>query len=143
MLGEDTRKPRRKLKYPDKEAVIAVLEEREVQGEENFPSVLRLKNGFLYSSALKFDVELPMKRHPWVRYYPGDLVLSQNLKAPDIYEKIGKVLESSEKEVRVTFRERGHITRVYRKWENFNNITLYVRSSSVPVGSAEGQTILI
>ena len=143
MLGEDTRKPRRKLKYPDRKIVIVALEEREVQGKENFPSVLRLENGFLYSLALKFDVELPMKRHPWVRYYPGDLALSQNLKDPDIYGKIGKVLESSEKEVRVTFGEGWQITRVYRKWENFNNITLYIRSFSVPVGTAEGQTILI
>lgn len=128
---EDVEELERKAKYPTKEAVIAVLEGREMQGKENFPSVLQMEDTALYRSVQMFEVELPIKENPPVRYYLGDLVMNQNPKDPDIYGKIGRVVESSEKETRVNFKERGRITRVYRKWENLNNITLHIRCSSI------------
>lgn len=137
---EDAKKPGRKAKYLNKEAVIAVLEDREIQEEENFPSVLQTT---LYHSALRFSIELPIKKNHPVRYYSGDLVKNQNPKDPDICGMVGKVLDSSKKEVRVDFRERGGVTRVYRKWVNLNNITLHARNSLTPVETAKREVVLV
>lgn len=86
------------------------------------------------------------KNIPLVKYYLGDLVRNRNPKDPDVYGRIGKVVESSEKKARVNFGERGHVTRVYRKGENFKNITLYARFFSVLVvlvKAAERETVLV
>jgi hypothetical protein len=134
-------------RYPDRATIIVALEEREAQGKDNSPSVISRENGLLYSSALRIGVELPMKNNPPIRYYPGDLVRNRNPKDPDIFGKIGKVVESNEKEVRVDFKEGKGITRVYRRWENFNHITLHVRYSSIIITllteTAEKESVLV
>lgn len=131
---ENAKKPGREPKYPTRESVIEALETREVQGKENFPSVLGIENVSLYQTALRFEVELPRKENPLTIYFSGDLVRNQNPKDSGIYGKIGTVISNSDKEVsndkevRVDFKEHGDITRVYVKWHNLNNIVLHARN---------------
>jgi hypothetical protein len=131
MTEEDAKRLRKglELKYSTRAAVIRALEDREAQGKNNLSYILRLEDIILYYSAQMFEVELPIEENHRPRYFLGDWVQNQNLKDPDIYGKIGKVVESSEEETRVNFRERGGVTRVYKRYENLNNIILHVRLS--------------
>jgi hypothetical protein len=140
-IRAEKKKPGRKAKYLSKESVIATLENREAQGKENFPSVLCQDDSALYRSVLKFGVELPTKENPPVRYYPWDLVKNQNPKDPSVFGKIGEVLTADDRVVRTSFGERGRIRRIYKKWENLNNITLHARKPLLPMVTAEREVV--
>lgn len=132
---ENPKKPGPKPKYPTREEVIADLNVREAEGKDNFPTTLNREDLPLYLAALRFKVDLLTKRNPPTIYYRGDLV--KNQKDLSLYGKIGNVLTSDKKETRVNFREEGGVVRVYRKWENLNNITLHARNPRMPVETAE------
>jgi hypothetical protein len=136
---ENAKKPGRKGKYPDKEAVIAPLEGREAQGKENFPSVLQREDAALYHAALRFSVELPTKENPPIIYCSGDLV--KNRKDPSLYGKIGEVLGANEKGARVDFKEQGKVIRVYLKWRNLGNITLHRRNPMMSLETAQKEVV--
>lgn len=124
----NAKKPGKKAKYPTREATIEALEFRETQGEENFPSVLGIEDVTLYQAVLRFDIELPRKKDPPIRYYLGDLARNQNPKDPYICGKIGKVVGVNERVILVKFNEPGRVIRIYGKWFNLNNITLDTRN---------------
>lgn len=132
---ENTSKQDIDAKHPTRKATIEDLESREIQEKENFPSVLEIEDNLLYQAALRFEVELPNKRNPFIRYYPGDLVRNQNSRDSFMYGKVGKVVSASERVVRVKFTESGdidgkseNVSRIYEKWFSLNNITLHARN---------------
>ena len=119
----------RKPKYPTRESVIVILENRKSLDKDNFPSALQKEESSLYRACSVFEVELPRKGVSYNHYYFGDLVTNQNPKDPGICGEIGKVVYADEKRVKVDFKEAGRITRVYEKWYNLGNIVLHTRNT--------------
>jgi hypothetical protein len=114
----------RKPKYPSRELGIVALENREVTGKANFPSVLQKEDSALYRCSCVFEVELPRKGYSYDGYHLGDSVKNLNERDPYVCGKTGKVIFVNGKVVKVNFGEPGRIIRVYEKWYNWNNIIL-------------------
>jgi hypothetical protein len=102
----------------ERKSLIAVFEEREARGEENFPDVL---DKDLLERAQKFMIELPQRDRLPVIYHAGDKLKNCNPKDPTVYKKIGEVLSANRKEVVVDF-GRNIGKRVYEKWRNLRLI---------------------